>query len=95
MNFIKENSPFVYVTGIYYGGHERTWCKYILTRYSDILSRYSGLLSRHGDIHVVKSLYIGPYSNLLSRYIDLAKFIYSNLLCHYVDLSRAKQGMMV
>ena len=38
------------VTGIYYGGHERTWCKYILTRYSDILSRYSGLLSRHGDL---------------------------------------------
>ena len=95
MNFIKENSPYVYVTGIYYGGHERTWCKYILTRYSDILSLYSGLLSRHGDlhVHVVKSLYIGPYSNLLSRYIDLAKLIYSNLLCHYVDL--AKQGMMV
>ena len=59
-----KNSP--YVTGIYYGGHERTWCKYILTRYSDILSSYSGLLSRHGDLHVVKSLYIGPYSNLLS-----------------------------
>ena len=54
MNFIK-NIP--YVTGIYYGGHERTWCKCILTRYSDILSRYSGLLSRHGDLHVVKSLY--------------------------------------
>ena len=93
MNFIKENSPYVYVTGIYYGGHERTWCKYILTRYGDILSRYSGLLSRHGDLHVVKSLYIGPYSNLFSRYIDLAKLIYSYLLCHYVDL--AKQGMMV
>ena len=91
--FHKKNSPYVYVTGIYYGGHERTWCKYILTRYSDILSRYSGLLSRHGDLHVVKSLYIGPYSNLLSRYIDLTKLIYSNLLCHYVDL--AKQGMMV
>ena len=89
MNFIKENSPYVYVTGIYYGGHKRTWCKYIFTRYSDILSRYS----RHGDLHVVKSLYIGPHSNLLSRYIDLAKLIYSNLLCHYVDL--AKQGMMV
>ena len=82
----------MYVTGIYSGGHERTWCKYILTRYSDILIRYSGLLSRHGDLHVVKSIYIGPYSNLLSYY--LAKLIiYSNLLCHYVDL--AKQGMMV
>ena len=47
----------------------------------------------HGDLHVVKSLYMGPYINLLSRYIDLAKLIYNNLLCHYVDL--AKQGMMV
>ena len=66
MNFIINNP---YVTGIYYGGSERTWCKYILTRYSDILSRYSGLLSRHGDL--VKSL----CSNLLSPYIDLAIYI--------------------
>ena len=83
---LKKKSPNV--TGrIYYGGHERTWCKYILTRNSNILSRYSRLLSRHDDLHVVKSLCIGPYSNLLSRYNDLAKLIYSNLLCHYVDLA--------
>ena len=79
MNLIK-NSP--HVTGIYYGGHERTWCKYILTHYND-------LLSHQDDLHVVKSLYIYIYSNLLSRYIDLAKLIYSNLLCHYVDLAKS------
>ena len=42
-----------------YGGPERTWCKYILSRYSDLASRYSDLLSR--------------YSDLASRYSDLAK----------------------
>ena len=26
-----------------YGGPERTWCKYILSRYSDLASRYSDL----------------------------------------------------
>ena len=58
MNLIK-NSP--YVTGIYFGGHERTWCKYILTR-------YSGLLSRQGDLRVVKSLYI----YIATYYLDIS-----------------------
>ena len=26
-----------------YGGPENTWCKYILTRYSDLLPRYGDL----------------------------------------------------
>ena len=71
------------MTGIYYGGSERTWGKYILTRYSAILSRYSGLLSRHGDL--VKSL----YNNLLSGYIDLASYIatYYVFLCFSVHSS--------
>ena len=34
----------------FYGGPERTWCKYILSRYSDLASRYSDLLSRYIDL---------------------------------------------
>ena len=55
--FLEWSKINPYVTGIYYGGPEGTWC--ILTRYSDILSRHSGLLSRHGDL--VKSLYTTYY----------------------------------
>ena len=33
-----------------YGGPERTWCKYILFRYSDLASRYSDLLNRYSDL---------------------------------------------
>ena len=31
------------LTSLMYGGPERTWCKYILSRYSDLASRYSDL----------------------------------------------------
>ena len=34
----------------FYGGPERTWCRYILSRYSDLASRYSDLLSRYSDL---------------------------------------------
>ena len=34
----------------YYGGPERTWCKYILFRNSDLASGYIDLLSRYSDL---------------------------------------------
>ena len=43
---------------ILYGGPERTWCKCILSRYSDLASRYIDLTK---------------YSDLASRNSDLAK----------------------
>ena len=38
---------------VFNGGPERTWCKYILSRYSYLASRYSNLLS-NGRAMVVR-----------------------------------------
>ena len=53
--FNKEHTSFqvqflLLEKGIMYGGPERTWCKYILSRYSDLASRYSDLASRYSDL---------------------------------------------
>ena len=41
--FFSVNECFFYLIGVPYGGPERKWCKYILSRYSDLASRYSDL----------------------------------------------------
>ena len=70
-----------------YIGPERTWCKYILSRYSDLASRYSDLLSYNSDL-------ASRYSDLLSHYSDLASR-YSDLLSHYSDLASRYSDLVI
>ena len=74
------------MTGIYYGGPERTWCKYILTHYIDILSRYSGLLYRHHPE------YVEMFSEIASSPVT---FTGTRVVCQWIMLLQVNNVLLV